>query len=561
MKILRLLLWLLAAIPALAAFVWASLAAQLPEPLALRRALGECSSRWDFQNLLTFDGEPGHVLNRLLHLSLLQLPGMTIAAAAFANAALAVVLAAMLARLVRRSVRTDGLGRPLVLFATALLACNPAFGADWLHGERLGRIMVPLLFVVSLLLLRPGRRFAGRALLVLVFTAAAAACHDRGAFVFLALVPAMLAPGRLAWLIALLLIGNVAAFSTFYPAGSVHLAEQGLYGGLVGSFGAAVDELLRTTGSLWPDLWAGRTIDERVLGAVSWLLPLLLLWRPLPAQAEVVEADAAGAESGAPAATDRLWWSCIAFGLLSVAWHHERHGFSFLVDQALLPQARDELLYGGFLLPLGAIGVLAARIGPAVWPIAGGVVMALTLQSWERGAEALRVARADAERVEATMAMPDGLVGPREKRAMPTRDLGELLQLEQHGWIPRSEVGWPPIIQAGIAAEPQPGVGRIYGGGSGQVRGRVRSSLFGGQVGFVVLAVSNDGELFTGVACAVLDRAVEDFGFIEWTVTPVGAIPEGTRLRAVGIDVRGRHGCRLGPTCVVRDGKIVEAGE
>ena len=591
MKILRATIWLFAALPALATLLWVSLAGRFPEPYAQRRALGECSSEWDFRSVTVFEAEPANLLQRLANLTLLQLPGMSLAWTALLNAVFAVLLALGLSVLVRRAVHAVGLGSACVFFGAALLACSPAFGADWLYGERIGRFAVPLLFVAALVLMSSGGSFAWRALLTLVLVAAAPLFHDRGVIVFLALVPVFLVPGRLAWLIALLLVGNVAAISSFFPAGQLCLADEGLFGGVFASPGAATDELLRATGSLWPDLFADRARDGIALGALSWLLPLLWLWRVPSGEPAAAAAEQTGGESGgesgdesgdeshdesgdesgdesspetsAAAAADapvldRVWWSCVVFGLLSVAWHYERHGFSFLVEHAMSPQARDELLYGGFLLPLGAIGLLASRLGAVVWPMAGSVVMAASLQGWDRGIETLRVARADVERVEATMLMPDVLAGPRESRDLPTRDIGELLLLEERGWVPSADIAWIPVIQAAVNADPTPAAGTFDGGRPQEQIGTAHSDLFGSQVSFVLIGVAGDGEPFRAVTCTTLEQATPQAAATPWRAVPVGTVPEGIRVRAVGIDVRSVLGFRLGPTYVVRDGVLVE---
>ena len=557
LKILRILLWLAASLLAGAALLWSSLASRFPESMSWRRSLGECLPQWDFETLAALDNEPAHLLSRLVQTSLLHVPGMSIQWTALANALLAILLALALARLVRREVGSAGIGRPVVLLVAALLACSPAYGANWLHGERVGRFAVPLLFVTSLLLVGPGRRFGGRALLALLLVAAAPFCHARGAFVFLAVLPALLGHGRTAWIIAVLLVGNIAAVSSFYGAGGFHLAENGVFGSLFATPGATIDDLLRTTGSLWPDFLPSRTADDRLIGFASWLAPALLLWRRPKVEAAV---DADQPPESALPNNDRVWWSCVAFGLLSVLFHHQRHGMSFTGDPGLIAQARDELLYGGFLLPIGIAGLLASRIGATVWLLAGGALVVLSLQGWENGAGALRSARSRVERVDATLLMPEALAGPRESRELPTRDIAELLLLEDRGWVPVSGDKWIAVVRDTVNAEPDPDRGAFVGGDAKVQRGTVQAPLLGGQISCVLIGVAKGDEPYLAIGYALLEPG-KSSGELTWTVKPVGALPEGAKVRAVGVDARNLIGARIGPTFVVRGGVLVEGGE
>lgn len=554
------MLWLLAAVVAAAALLWSTIGARLPEAMAVRTARGEWLPQWDLAGLLTFEGEPAHVVSRSLHALFLQIPGVTVAWAPVLNAVVAGLLALALARLVRRAADTTlgiaspGHGAAIVLFGAALLVTNPGFGANWLHGERIGRVLVPLAFVLALPGLLPcdragagGEREAGavsgwRAFAAILLAVLACFCDGQGIVVFLALVPALLAAAgaqrRIAWLAGLLVCGNVAAVASFYSAGGFGVADHGLFSGLGTAFGGSLGELLTTTGGLWPDLCSDRTVDEFLFGLVSWLVPLLLL---LPRSSSRSEG---------------VWWSLVAFGLLLVLAHHQRYGFLAAGDTAFAPQERIELLYGGFVLPLGIVGLLAARLGNTVFLLLGGALLALAVQDFDRGLAALRTARGDVERVEAIVALPEALAGPRGERELPTRDLAELLFLEEHRLVPVPAKNWILSIQDGVNAPATTVDGELLGGTANEFRGQARAGLFGGQIGCVVVGSRSGNAPFRAVGYALLERTA-DSHVRQWSVTTRGAIPEGSEVRAVGLDVRDSRGSRLGATFRIEQGKAV----
>lgn len=526
-RLARLPVWLLAVAPAAAAFLWVSLASRMPEPIAQRRALGECAPQWDFAALARFEGEPACLLGRGAQLLLLQLPGMSIAATAVANAVLAVLLAAALCLLVRRAASTAGSLTAAAFCGAALFACSPEYGANWLHGERLGRFAVPLLFVLALLAAGPARAGGGARLSAVVLLAAAAPLFDdRGAVVFVALLPA-LAGRPLPWLLAMLLAGNVAAAYVLGPA--LAPAGHGFAASALRDPLAALDALLRTTGGFWPDALPGREWDERALGALSWCLPLAALLR--------------GGARGP-------WWCCVAFGLLSALWLLERRG-------ALAGQALAEARYGGFLLPVGAIGLLASRCGRNVWAVAAAVLLVPLAQGWERGLDALRLARSRVDRVDAHLTMPFEIGGLRDQRELPTRDLAELLRLEQRGWLPDDSDGWFARIAAAVERQPDPSRGTFAGGSMGELHGTVRSRLFGPQVSCVLVGATFDGELvsFAHALPEARDAAAAE---VAWRVSLRGPVPAGARVLAVGVDARTGEGFRLGPVFALRGGRLVE---
>ena len=526
MKILRILCWLLAATPALAAFAWVALAARLPEPILQRHAAGGSAPQWEFGALATFDAEPACLLSRLSQLLLLQLPGVSLANTAVCNAVLALVLVVALCLLVRRAAGTRGVLTAVALFGAGLLACSPEYGANWLHGERLGRFAVPAVFAMALLAASAGRARCG--LVVLLLAAAAPLFHDRGVVVFLALLPAFAARSW-AWILALLLVGNIAAAYVMGPLPSIGVAGSGVLGGMMQSPLATLDELLRVTGSMWPDILPASRIDERILGGVSWCLPVLA---------------AARRRCRGP------WWSCVAFGLLSALWHLERRG-------AVSPQELVELSYGGFLLPIGATGLLAAQRGRLVWAVAGAMLLVPVLQGWWHGLDELRLARARVDRVDAAMVMPADVGGLRDQRQLPTRDIWELLRLEDRGWVPAESDSWNGRIAAAIDLAPDPAQGTFVGGTMTALRGTVRTGLFGPQVHCVLVGATLDGTLIA--FSLVLPEAHDPTAAsVPWQASIDAPIPPGARIRAIGLDVRTGGSFRLGPTFVLENGDLLE---
>ncbi|MFO1076360.1 MAG: hypothetical protein U1E73_01380 [Planctomycetota bacterium] len=543
MKLLRILYWLPAALPCGAAFVWCSLASRLPEAVEARRALGECTWKWGFAAATSFDREPAHLFARWLGLVPLQLPGMTIARSAFVLAVLAGLLTFAVARLVRRMQPATGPAHALAVGVIGLLVCSPAHGADWLYAERLGRFAVPLLFAVAATAVAGPWRARG-AVLALGCAVAAPFCHDTGVLVFLALLPLLAAQGRLPWIVALVLFGNLAAGVSLWPAehalGKAGLAAAWSRGQLLPGLG----EVVHLTGALWPDVLPDREIDAWLLGGASWASPLLLLLRPRAREGQ--SAPAAGAA-----------WSCIAFGLLLVLWHVERVGLPGLVDQELLPASRSELLLPGFLLPIGVIGVVATRLGAAAWLLGGGALAVLGLQGWDSGREALRAARWRVEHAEATVLLPVELGGMREKRALPTRDLEELMMLEGRGLVPRDERAWMSDMALAVTQVGDASAGAVRGGDLTAVEGTVRAHVLERQFVCVAAGAFVGGQL-VDLALGLPPEVEPGTAIAPWRAPFYVPPLEGAEIMAVGYDVRGGRAVRLAGSFVVRGGKIVE---
>ena len=180
MRVARLLVWIGALLPAGAAGIWASFAGRWPEPWQQRLALGEVTPRWTWTEWSDFVGEPAHFVTRVLHLAALQVPGATIASVTWVNALLAVAIAVALAELLRRCFALKGFAAPTALAITGLLVASPAYGADWLHAERLGVFLPPLLLLWALSWLHGDRLATLRALGALCLVTLAPFCHTHG---------------------------------------------------------------------------------------------------------------------------------------------------------------------------------------------------------------------------------------------------------------------------------------------------------------------------------------------------------------------------------------------
>lgn len=534
-----------ALVPILVAGAWTSLAARLPEPHAQRQALGEVSARWDFAQWNDLDQEPAHVLGRLLHLAVLQVPGASFQYATLANALLAAVVVLCLAGLLRRAFALPPLAHAVALVVSGLLVCSPAFGADWLHGERLGIFAVPVLLLVALSLLQADGRLFWRGLLALLLAALAPFCHGTGMLVFVGLLPALVDTSRraggtrtTAWVTACLLIGNVAAALSLSTATWIAMDGTGLLGRMAEAPLATLSYVLGATGSAFLDPLPGTRIDDLVLGASAWLLPFVL-WR-------LGDRSDAARRAAAP------WWGCSWFGLLVFLWLTERNGTG--ID----PAVRRELAFCTFLLPVGILGVLAARCGGSVLPIAAGMLLVLGLQDWHRGLENLRLATMQVQRTETAALLPDVHAGERPDTALPVRRVAEWRLLQERGWVPaardaRLTLQEMPMDEAAVAE-----LGSCEGGDAKSVRGSARSSVFGDAVQCVIVVARVDGKEPTVVGRtqpAYAGRGRD----VPWTVVLDEPLAEGTNVRAFGY--RPRHGrtVALGPLYVQRSGALVAA--
>ncbi len=531
-----------ALLPVLAVGAWTSLASRLPESVATRRALGEVTMDWRLPAWSTFANEPAHPAPRLIELALLHLPFSAVQYVAIVNALFAACIVVALASLVRRAFACSGFGHSIALGVAGLLVCSPAFGADWLHGERVGVFLPPLLLLLGLNVLHGDRPTGWRGIAALLLAGLAPFCHGNGIFVFVGLLPSLVDAARraggtrtVAWATAALLVGNVAAAVSLLPAGTIALDGAGLLGRLFESPLAVLHRVAVATGAAFLDLLPGTEVDEALLGTAAWLSPLLL-WR-------------AGDRSDAARRAAAPWWGCLWFGLLVPAWLLERHGVC--ITNATL----RELAFGTFLLPVGVAGVAAARFSGQVLPFAAGALAVLAIQDWQRGIEHLRVAAMQVRSAEAAVTWPDVHPAERPVSVLPV-PAATWVDLEQRGWVPaqRTERAAPASL---LTAEPAPRLGSCHGGETRTIRGVVRSSLFGDAVQCVlVLAVR------PGAGPAVVGRTQPDYAGrgrdVPWLVALDEPLADGARVRAIGL--RPKAGAvALGPWFVVRGGALVIA--
>lgn len=539
MTLLRVLARAAALVPVVAGGAWVALASWLPEPAAERRALGEVTQRFEFAEWNRFVDEPAHALPRLIDLSLLHVSGSSVQLIAIANWLVAAGVAIALASLLRRVFVLGMPGHLLALATGGLFACSPAFGADWLHGERVGVFLPPLLLLVALALLHGDGRFVWRALGAVSIAALAPFAHGGGMFVGVALMPSLAdaavraGKGRAGWIAAALFAGVGAAVVSMLPAGRVALDANGLFEHAVAAPVATLLWFAEATGSTWLDPLPATNLDEVVLGTASWLAPLLL-WR-------------FGDRSDAARRAAAPMYGCVWFGLLLMAWLAVRNG------PDVPPQVRRELAYGAFLLPVGLAGLFAARLAMGFVAVAGGAALLLGLQDWHRGIEPLRLAVAKVQVLEAAVLLPDVHPGSRPDAVLPLAP-STMAVLEQRHWVPLP-VESRLQAQAVHDVVQAKNLGSCVGGDTRSLRGTARSSLFGGVVRCVLALVEPPAApaKFAGRTQPAYAGAGRD---VEWRIEFDEALAEGTRVRAIGLRGRAPETFTLGPWYVVRDGKL-----
>lgn len=530
-----------ALLPLLAVGAWTSLASRLPEPWSQRRALGEVTAIQDPGAWNVFDNEPAHVLARLMHWLTLQVPGSCVQYSAMANAVFAAVLVLCLAAALRRSLGLSPVGHSIALLASGLLVCSPAFAADWLHGERIGVLLVPTLLLTGLSVLHGEGRLWLRGSAALLCAAAAPFCHGNGQLVFLALLPSFVDAARraggtrtAAWVIACLIAGNVAAAISMSTAGRIALDGTGLLGRAWDAPFATFHSVLAATGAAWLDPLPLTSVDDLLLGAASWLAPLAL-WR-------------FGDRSDGARRMAAPWWGCLWFGLLVPLWLLERHGTN------ATPALLRELGFGAFLLPVGVIGVGAARFGTNLLTLAAGALCVLGVQDWHRGLEALRLSIMRVEGEATAVLLPDVFPTERPASALPVRLVAEWRELQARNLVPTEEPKLTPPMLEDAAAAPQ--LGSCAGGEAKTVRGFVRSSVFGDPVQCVFVIAR------TGSAPAtIMGRLQPAYGGqgrdVPWTIDLERELVEGTRVRALGWRPRHARLVALGPWFTLRAGVLV----
>lgn len=549
MKVVRVLVWLVALVPALLAGLWVSFASPWPEPAADRVALREVTSRWRWDQWDDFTREPMHAVPRALHLGVLEIPGATIASVAWMNALFAVVLAIALAGLLRRAFALNWFGGAVALALSGMLVAAPSYGANWLHGERLGVFLPPLFLVIALSWLQQERFFGLGALGALLLAALAPFCHSHGVLVFVALLPAVLAgavragSNRSIPLAGLfLIVGNIAAVMSLRDTGGIAAAGAAWPERVAASFAPTMVELWERTGSTWPDVMPWMRGDELALGALSWTIPVVL-WR-------------IGDRSQAARGVAAPWWSCFWFGLAIVVWDTLRY------DQAPPSGTWHEAMYGAFLLPVGAVGVIAARFGREALAFGAGAFAVLGAQGWYHGLEELRIARAHVEQRDARMALPSTFF-PADAKALPVEEA--LAPLRERGWVPAPGDNGELALTDAVGAPPAPELGACSAGDTKHLEGTLRSSLRGDGVQWV-FAVAAAGPGAGGSSPPrVLGRVAPDFRRagrdVPWSCDLEQAPAEGDTVRAVGYVPRSGRFVALGAPFVVRNGALEPRAE
>lgn len=543
MKFLRLIWWWVAALPIAAAGFWASHAARMPEAHADREAMLEVTPRWEFSQWADVTAEPMHVFARATHLGALHIPGATISSVAWVNVLFALLIVAGLCDVYRRSFPSMRGSVPLAFGVFGLLVATPALGCNWLHGERLGLFAVPMLFVTALAWLQGEKRFSARAILAVLIAGIAPWFHFHGVIVATAMIPALLGAGlrvgskrRMAWLGALLLAGDIAAYFSMRTAPGFAVAGADWVGALSAEPLETVMTLVRATGGAWLDLWPNCALDEEVFGIASWVMPIALLMLGNRSK----EARVAAAP----------WWSCWMFGLLLMLAAAVRHELEPPVGTL------REATLGSFLLPIGMVGVFAARFGTSFLAIAVGAFLVLSVQDWRQGIEELRVAVMRTQQVESELVKPEAAaVGG---RTLPVASAHALKVLQERGWVPATNVMSNSDIAEALTLTSPPDTGRILGGTARVVNGTVRSSLRLSTPQWIGV-IALDGAAKPNL----LGQAVPQFEGrgrnVSWRVELQEPLAEGTRVRAVGLLVQEHALVPLGPAFVVKNGQLVLA--
>lgn len=405
------LLWCLAAVPALAAGLWVGYASHWPELPGDRLALREGLTCWQFDELLQPNDGARHLVTQALSAALAWIPGASVATIAFTTAVLAVLLSLATGSLLRRSHALQGVSGPAALAAAGLLVASPNLGLIWLYADRFGIVLPPLLLVLALGWLQNPARATLRQLGALTLLALAPFCHTHGLCVGVALLPTLLTlrdPAgtrrSAAWAAtALVLLVGAGWYSMEPLTARGWSAGGGLFAVL--PLAAFARDLCLQAGIQWLDLLPSTDLDELALGATSWLLPLLLL--------------CVGDRSPAARARASAWWSCLLFGLCLVLWNVLRYDTEPPVGRW------REALFGGFLLPLGLIGVLAARFGDSVLRVAFGALLVLGAQDWYIGIEDVRIGSA--------------IVQQQAIRAQLPAAWAALLPQQREGWSPAAQ--------------------------------------------------------------------------------------------------------------------------
>lgn len=529
MKAGRWLAMAMALAPAFAVCWWTTYASSWPEPWLERARLAEVSWSASWLGCTEFVAEPVHLIARWLHCAVLSIPGATFAHAAWLNSACAVATMLLLGAALRRSFALSFGAAAGALGLSGLLVGSPAHGLDWLHGERVGMFLPPLLLLLAAELLARDRRMPWRMLLALLAAALAPFCHTHGVAVAVALVPMLAAAAArtgsargAAWIAACLLLGNVAAAVSLRLLPAPIGAHPDLF--------ASLRTFVTLVGDTWGDPLANTRIDQEVLGGGTLVALLGLVW--------------AGDRSGIARDRAAPWWSCALFGLLVLASAVMRYG------DAPPSGTWREATYGAFLLPLGVVGVTACRLGVGWLRFCAGAAAVLLAQDWHRGIEDLRLARAEVEQLQAAMALPPAWRTGSHSPS-PMRNEAEVAAARARGHVPA-----PAAVPAEAPMPAAAGLGRSDRGDANALHGQVRSTLVGNPVHAVAAFDLAHRAVVLATAWPDFDAAGRSRD-VPWTLRFATPLAEGTRLRLVGYRPGAPSFVSLGADLVLRDGALV----
>jgi hypothetical protein len=516
-----------ALLPAATVLVWATFAHAWPEPWLERVRAGEATWSPTWLGCTEFAGEPVHLVMRLLLRATLAMPGASFAAAAWLSAAFAFGTAALVAATLRRSFALAWPSHRIALGLVGLLVATPAHGVVWLAAERLGSVLVPLVFVAALVRLQGEARLRRRALGALLLACVAPFCHTHGVLVAFALLPALHAAmvragsdRSAAWLAAAVLLGNVAAVVSVRSG-------PGIVGELPG-LDCCTNFFVRIGASLG-DLLPGTNADEVLFGAMV-VAVLLVLPR-------------VGDRSGIARERAAVWWSCAWFGLGVLALDVLRYG------AAPANGSWREATYGAFLLPIGVVGLLACRFGVGALRVAAGVAVVLALQDWHRGLEDLRVARARGDRVEAAMALPLANLGA---DPLPlVRDPAFVELARARGWAPQVV----EIATVTRAPGDVTGMGGVAAGDANSVRGFMRSTLWQADAAVLVVDAAHPYQVL-GIGWPDFTAAQRSRD-VPWVVQFAHPLAEGQRVEVFGYRARAVACERFAAPHVLQNGRLV----
>jgi hypothetical protein len=183
-----------------------------------------------------------------------------------------------------------------------------------------------------------------------------------------------------------------------------------------------------------------------------------------------------------------------------------------------------EAVYGAFLAPLGAVGLLAVRFGPGLLPFVAGAFVALGVADWHAGLEDLRRARARAAQADARRAVSEP--GPREVYGDPV----ELAELVRRGVLPA-----PLRIQRERLLRPaatRAGLGRVEDATRRLISGEVYSSLRQPTAAWLAVVVE-----VPGAEPAVVATCWPEFAgagrIVPWKVEFAEPLADGVGVRVV----------------------------